>query len=53
MSLMLTAVAVVIHQYDLFQQLRRSPLDGRVDRAQQHRQGLVNEDEDDAELRKV
>lgn len=33
----LTAAAVVVHQYDLFQQVCRGPLDGRVDGAQQHR----------------
>lgn len=33
----LTAAAVVIHQYDLFEQVCRGPLDGRVDGAQQHR----------------
>lgn len=49
----LTAVAVVIHQYDLFEQVGRSPLDGRVDGAQQHGQGLVDENKDDAERREV
>lgn len=51
--MVLTAVAVIIHQYDLFEQVRWSPLDGRVHGAQQHRQGLVDKDEDDAELREV
>lgn len=51
--MILTAVAVVVYQYDLFEQVWWSPLDGRVDGAQQHRQGLVDEDEDDAELRKI
>lgn len=51
--IMLTAIAVIIHQYDLFEQVWRSPLDGRVHRAQQHRQGLIDKDEDYAELRKV
>lgn len=33
----LTAAAVVVHQYDFFEQVCRGPLDGRVDGAQQHR----------------
>lgn len=51
--MILTAAAVVVHQNDLFEQVRRSPLDGCVDGAQQHRQGLVDKDEDDAKLRKI
>lgn len=49
----LTAVAVVVHQYDLFEEVGWSPLDDCVDGAQQHWQGLVDKDEDYAELRKV
>lgn len=49
----LTAVAVVVYQYDLFEQVWRSPLYGCVDGAQQHWQGLVEKDEDDTELRKI
>lgn len=33
----LTTVAVVVHQDDFLKQVGRSPLDGRVDGAQQHR----------------
>lgn len=51
--MILTAAAVVVHQYDLFEQVRWSPLDGCVDGAQQHGQGLVDKDEDDAKLRKI
>jgi len=46
----LTAAAVVVHQDDFSEQVGGGPLDNRVYGAQQHRQRLVHEDEDDAEL---
>lgn len=51
--MILTAVAVVVYKYDLFEQVWRSPLDGCVDGAQQYWQGLIDKDEDDTELRKI
>lgn len=45
-----TFIAVVIHQDDLLQQVRGCVIDGAVDRAQDHRQGLIHEDEDDGYL---
>lgn len=49
----LTVVAVVVHQDDFFEQVRRRVIDSRVDRAQYHRQSLVDEDEDEGDLREV
>ena len=51
--MVLTAATVVVHQYDLFEQVGGRPLDGSVDGTQQHRQSFVDKDEDDTELRKV
>lgn len=48
-----TAVAVVVHQDYLLEQVRRRVVDDAVDRAQDHRQGLVHEDEDHGDLRKI
>lgn len=48
-----TVVAAVIHQDDLPQQVRGRPAHCRVDGAQDHRQSLVHEDEDDADLRQA
>lgn len=53
MRLLLTVVAVVVHQDDLFEQVSRRVIDGRVDGAQDDRQRLVDEDEDEGDLRKV
>lgn len=49
----LTAVAVVIHQDDLLEQVRWRVVDHAVDGAQDHRQGLVHKDEDHGDLGKV
>lgn len=49
----LTAVAVVVHQDDLLEQVRRRVVDHAVDGAQDHRQGLVHKDEDHGDLRQV
>lgn len=49
----LTVVAVVVHQDDFLEQVRRRVIDSRVDRAQNHRQSLVDEDEDEGDLREV
>ena len=46
----LTITAVVVHQDDLLEQVRRRARNGRVDGAQQHRQRFVDEDEHDAHL---
>lgn len=50
---LLTLIAVVIHQDDLLEQGRGGVVDGAVHRAQDHRQRLVHEDEDDGDLWKV
>lgn len=49
----LTAVTVVIHQDDFLEQVCWCVVDHTVDRAQDHRQCLVHEDEDHRDLRKV
>lgn len=49
----LTVIAVVVHQDDFFEQVCRSVIDSRVDRAQYHGQSLVDEDEDEGDLRQV
>lgn len=48
-----TVVAVVVHQDDLFEKVRGSPVHGRVNGAKDDRQSLVHEDEHDADLREV
>lgn len=48
-----TVAAAVIHQDDLPQQVRGRPAHCRVDGSQDHRQSLVDEDEDDADLRQA
>lgn len=50
---LLTVVAVVVHQDDFFEQVSRGVIDSRVDRAQDHRQSLVDEDEDEGDLGEV
>lgn len=50
---LLTVVAVVVHQDDFFEQVCGSVIDSRVDRAQYHGQSLVDEDEDEGDLRQV
>lgn len=50
---LLTVVTVVVHQDDLFEQVGRRVIDSRVDRAQDHWQGLVDEDEDEGDLGEV
>lgn len=49
----LTAVTVVVHQDDLLEQVSWCVVDHAVDGAQDHRQGLVHEDEDHRDLREV
>lgn len=49
----LTAVTVVVHQDDLLKQVCWRVVDHAVDGAQDHRQGLVDEDEDHRDLREV
>lgn len=49
----LTAVTVVVHQDDLLKQVCWRVVDHAVDGAQDHRQGLVDEDEDHGDLREV
>ena len=46
----LTVTAVVIHQDDLLEQVRRCALDGRVDGTQQHGERFIDKDEHDAHL---
>lgn len=48
-----TAVTVVVHQDDLLEQVSRRVVDDAVDGAQDHGQGLVHEDEDHGDLRKI
>lgn len=50
---LLTIITVVVHQNDLFEQMSRRVIDGCVDGAQDHRQGLVDEDEDEGDLGKL
>lgn len=50
---LLTVVAVVVHQDDFFEQVSRGVIDSRVDGAQDHRQSLVDEDEDEGDLGEV
>lgn len=50
---LLTVIAVVIHQDDFLEQVSRSVIDSGVDRAQDHRQGLVDKDEDEGDLLEV
>lgn len=50
---LLTVIAVVIHQDYLLEQVGRSVIDSRVDGAQDHRQGLVDKDEDEGDLLEV
>lgn len=49
----LTVIAVVVHQDDFFEQVSRRVIDSRVDRAQDHRQSLVDKDEDEGDLGEV
>lgn len=49
----LTAVTVVVHQDDLLKQVCWRVVDHAVDGAQDHRQGLVDKDEDHGDLREV
>lgn len=49
----LTVIAVVVHQDDLFEEVRGCPVDGRVNRPQDDRQGFIHEDEHNAHLREV
>ena len=53
LSFLLTVIAVVVHQDDFFEQVSRSVIDSRVDRAQDHRQSLVDEDEDEGDLGEI
>lgn len=48
-----TAVAVVVHQDDLLQQVSGRVVDHAVHGPQDHRQGFVYEDEDHGDLREV
>lgn len=48
-----TVIAVVIYQYDLFKQVARGSVHGRMDGAQNDRECLVHKDEDYTNLRKV
>lgn len=50
---LLTVIAVVIHQDYLLEQVGRGVIDSGVDRAQDHRQGLVDKDEDEGDLLEV
>lgn len=52
-SFRLTAAAVIVHQYDLFEEVAGGFGHGRVDGAQDDGQRLVHEDEHDADLRQV
>lgn len=51
--MLLTVIAVVVHQDYLLKEVGGRPVDGRVDGPQDHRQGFVHEDEHDAHLREV
>lgn len=48
-----TAVAVVVHQDDLLQQVNRRVVDDAVNGSQDHRQGFVHKDEDHRDLWEV
>lgn len=49
----LTVIAVVIHQDYLFEQVGGCPVDGRVNRPQDDRQGFVHKNEHNAHLGEV
>lgn len=49
----LTIIAVVVHQDYLFEQVGRCPVDGRVNRPQNDRQGFIHKNEHNAHLREV
>lgn len=51
--LFLTIAAVVVHQDYLFEKVRRRPVDGGVDGAQDHREGFIHKNEHNAHLREI
>ncbi len=51
--MLLTVIAVVVHQDYLFEKVGGRPVDGRVNGPQDDGQGLIHENEHNAHLREV
>lgn len=49
----LTVAAVVVHKDYLFEKVRWRPVDGGMNRPQDHRQGFIHENEHNAHLREA
>lgn len=52
-QMLLTTIAVVVHQDYLFEKVGGCPLDGRVNRPQDDGQGFIHKNEHNAHLREV
>lgn len=51
--MLLTVIAVVVHQDDLFEQVGGRPVDGRVNGPQDDGKGFIHKNEHNAHLREV